>query len=142
MKELWLAHATAPVDFQAGLAACEAQGATAFVQLGAGSALLSFARGTLARPEGVSLLTTAPQEEDSTQPLLSTLGQLAVLGLPVNLLPLFEGDGRRAACLPATPIETQPYWAVERIQRQRPTGAVPPAGCCSPTSAWECPRPR
>ncbi len=118
-KEIWLRHATAPVDFVSALKSCEAQGATAYLQLGAGGALLSFAKGTVST-DGVTFLSAAATEPDGLAQLLGTLGQLAVLGAELNLLPLFEGAGRVASPLPPTPLETQPYWGIERTPRKAP----------------------
>ncbi len=123
-KDIWRTHAARPVDFVAGLKACEAAGTGTYLQLGTGGALLAFARGAVNTSGDVSLLSAAAQEPDGLAQLLTTLGQLAVLGLPVNLLPLFEGTGRRAAALPPTPLETQPYWGVER-PAHRPARAAP-----------------
>ncbi|MGQ0504148.1 MAG: type I polyketide synthase, partial [Myxococcaceae bacterium] len=133
-KEIWLGHATAPVDFQSGLRSCEQQGAKVYLQLGAGSTLLAFARGTVDK-EQARFLASASNENDGCEQLLSTLGQLAVLGVSVDLLPLFEGTDRIAATLPATPIETQAYWAVEKIARpNRAPLAVPQAAHSSAVS--------
>ncbi|HEX4381310.1 MAG TPA: type I polyketide synthase, partial [Myxococcales bacterium] len=57
IREIWLKHGTAPVDFVSALRSAAALGARVFVQAGAGGVLTSFARATL--PEGGRLLNVS-----------------------------------------------------------------------------------
>lgn len=112
-REIWVQHATSPVNFVDALQTCVDEGITHFIQVGAGGALLSFARG-VAQNANVSAL--GPNEgNDRGSMLLSALGQLWMKGVPVNAQPLLLGA--RLAVLPPTPLETQKYWAMERTPR-------------------------
>jgi 7-keto-8-aminopelargonate synthetase-like enzyme len=112
-KDVWGRHATSPVRFVDALGACVELGVSHFVQVGGGGALLSMARG-VAR-EGTIFSSLAPLEGgDGGAQLLSTLGELWLRGVPVNLSALCEGG---LILLPPTPLETQKYWAMERTTR-------------------------
>ncbi|HEY1088597.1 MAG TPA: acyltransferase domain-containing protein, partial [Archangium sp.] len=112
-RDIWVRHATAPVNFVEALETCANEGVTHFLQVGAGGALLSFARGVVT---GASVHALAPNEgADNGTMLLTALGQLWSRGVPVNALPLLSGA--RMALLPPTPLETQKYWAMERTPR-------------------------
>lgn len=120
-KGVWAKHATSPVRFVDALNTCVEQGITHFVQVGGGQALLSFARG-VARGEGMSFSSLAPSEGgDGGAQLLSTLGQLWLKGVPVDVSRLCGGS---LVILPPTPLETQKYWAMERAVRAPRTPLV------------------
>jgi acyl transferase domain-containing protein/7-keto-8-aminopelargonate synthetase-like enzyme/NAD(P)-dependent dehydrogenase (short-subunit alcohol dehydrogenase family) len=112
-KDIWLQHATSPVNFVDALQTCADEGVTHFVQVGAGGALLSFARGVAPH---ASFHALAPTEGgDAGAMFLTALGQLWARGVPVNAQPLFAGAA--LVTLPPTPLETQKYWAMERTPR-------------------------
>ncbi len=123
-KEVWVRHATAPVQFVDAIRACVDAGATDFVQVGAGGALLSFAR-AVAKDAAFWPLSTNDGGDGGAQ-WLSTLGQLWLKGVPLHARPLFDSSARLVT-LSATPLETQKYWAVERTVRPplaRPTSVA------------------
>ncbi|HEY1086647.1 MAG TPA: type I polyketide synthase, partial [Archangium sp.] len=73
-RDIWVRHATAPVNFVEALETCGEEGVTHFLQVGAGGALLSFARGVV---QGASVHALAPNEgADNGTMLLTALGQL------------------------------------------------------------------
>ncbi|MDP2276445.1 MAG: aminotransferase class I/II-fold pyridoxal phosphate-dependent enzyme [Archangium sp.] len=112
-REIWVQHATSPVNFVDALQTCVDEGVTHFIQVGAGGALLSFARGVA---QNATVFALGPNEgNDAGSMLLSALGQLWMKGVPVNAQPLLHGA--RLAILPPTPLETQKYWAMERTPR-------------------------
>jgi 8-amino-7-oxononanoate synthase len=119
IREIWLRHGTAPVDFVSALRSAAAAGASVFVQAGAGGVLTSFARATL--PEGERLLNVAlsSREPDGLAQLALSLGQLWAVGVPLDFAALFEGRSAELVTLPPTAIDTQPYWAVERPKKAR-----------------------
>lgn len=121
-REIWVRHGTSPVDFVGALEHLAHKGVQTFVQVGAGSALLAFARGTI---DGTTGLSLAPAEgDDAGEALVTTLGHLFVNGAALDLTPLF--DGAQLVALPATPLETQTYWGIERTARPpRVPSAVP-----------------
>ncbi|HZR10828.1 MAG TPA: SDR family NAD(P)-dependent oxidoreductase, partial [Myxococcales bacterium] len=116
-REIWVRHATAPVDFVAALRCASALGARIWLQVGAGGVLTAFARATLPdleRPVNVAL---ASRDEDGLAHLAFALGHLWSGGLDLDLEVLFEGRTAALVTLPPTPLETWPYWPVERPQR-------------------------
>lgn len=121
-KAIWVKHATAPVRFVDGLEACQTLGASLFVQVGAGNALTAFARGVAKGAQGFFTLG-ASDGADSVGPLFQTLAALWVKGAPVNAAPLFQRP--TMALLPPSLLETQKYWAVERVQRAARQPLVP-----------------
>jgi acyl transferase domain-containing protein/7-keto-8-aminopelargonate synthetase-like enzyme len=122
-RDVWVDHATAPVDFVAALETCVESGARLFVQVGAGNTLLSFARGVAGQDS--AFLSLAGSEADGGAQLLSTLGQLWVKGVPVNAAALFETAAPTLAMLPPTPLETQTYWGIERPVQRVSRAATP-----------------
>jgi 8-amino-7-oxononanoate synthase len=116
-REIWLRHATAPVDYVRALECCAERGAGIFVQIGAGNALLAFARGSVPDPKRCHFVAASSPEPDAGVQLLSSLAQLFVLGVPVDASALHEGRKHCMESLPATPLEKGSYWAVERLPR-------------------------
>jgi acyl transferase domain-containing protein/7-keto-8-aminopelargonate synthetase-like enzyme len=120
-KAIWVTHATAPVRFVDALETCLTQGASVFLQVGAGNALNAFARGVVkttgsTTESGNSFLTLgAGDGADSVSSFFQTLAVLWVKGVSVNVSPLFARS--TMALLPPSLLETQKYWAVERVQR-------------------------
>lgn len=128
-KDIWVKHATSPVNFVDALSAMVEQGVTQFIQVGSGGALLSFARGVA---PNAGLHALAPNEgQDAGAMFLSALGTLWTRGVPVKAEPL--APGAKLVTLPPTPLETQKYWAMERTPRApRPPLAVSPTPKSSP----------
>jgi 8-amino-7-oxononanoate synthase len=115
-RGIWVRHATAPVDFVAALHTAAALGARVFVQVGAGGVLTAFAKASIAEQDKLAVVALASRDDDGLAALNAALGQLWALGVPLDFAPLYEGRAPQLATLPPTPIETQPYWAVESAQ--------------------------
>jgi acyl transferase domain-containing protein/NAD(P)-dependent dehydrogenase (short-subunit alcohol dehydrogenase family) len=111
-RELFVRHATAPVDFVGALRRCADLGADFFLQVGAGTTLTGFAAATLGKEGQRGIRSLASVEDDGETELWRTLGHLAVLGQPIAFRLLFEGQGRAVVTLPATPLVSEPYWVV------------------------------
>ena len=112
-KDVWVRHATSPVNFVDAVQTAVDAGVTQFIQVGAGGALLSFARGV--SPDA-TLHALAPNEgNDGAAMFLGALGNLWARGVPLNAQPLFAGA--ELVTLPPTPLEVQKYWAMERTPR-------------------------
>jgi 8-amino-7-oxononanoate synthase len=125
IREIWVKHATAPVDFLGALQTAAAPapagtGARIYLQVGAGTALAGFARASLQPRDRTATAGLAAREDDGLATLASALGLLWSAGLPLDLSPLFAGREAVRALLPPSPIETQPYWVRE------PSKAVAP----------------
>ena len=116
-RDIWVRHATAPLDFVSALRSAAALGARIFVQVGAGGALSSFVRSTLPENERMVNVPLASREDDGLQQLALALGHLWAAGVDLDAAPLFEGRGAALLTLPPTPLDTQPYWAVERPEK-------------------------
>ena len=129
-RDIWVRHTTAKVDFVAALRTAASLGARVFLQVGAGGALTAFAKASV---EGrLAAISLASRDDDGLATLSAALGQLWALGVALDFAPLYEGRDPQLATLPPTPIETQPYWAVEtpmapapplQLAAQAPQGA-------------------
>lgn len=129
-KDIWVKHATSPVNFVDALSSAVEQGVTQFIQVGSGGALLSFARGVA---PNAGLHALAPNEgQDAGAMFLAALGLLWTRGVAVKAEPL--APGAKLVTLPPTPLETQKYWAVERTPRapRQPLAVSPQAPKFSP----------
>ena len=113
-RDIWVRHATAPVDFVTALRKAADLGARVFVQVGAGSVLTSFAKATLPEEQRLVNVALASRDEDGLAQLALAVGQLWSAGVSLDTAPLYEGRDARLVTLPPTPLDTQPYWAVER----------------------------
>ncbi|TMA84097.1 MAG: SDR family NAD(P)-dependent oxidoreductase, partial [Deltaproteobacteria bacterium] len=113
-REIWVQHASAPLDFVSALRSASALGARIFLQVGAGSVLTSFARAALPQEERAVNVALASRDEDGLLQLALALGHVWAAGIGLDAAPLFEGRGASLITLPPTPLDTQPYWPVER----------------------------
>lgn len=134
-RAVWERHATSPVRFVEALQRLADDGVSHFVQVGAGGALLAFARGVVPL-DGGGYSSLAPTEGgDGGAQLLGTLGALWLKGVPVRAGHLLDG---RLVTLPPTPLETQRYWVVERGTRSahRPLVSASAASASAASSAF------
>src|SRR6266446_4570635 len=115
-RDIWVRHATAPVDFVGALRSASALGARLWLQVGAGSVLTAFARATLPESERPVNVALASRDEDGLAQLAVALGQIWSAGVDLDSAALFEGRAPRLVTLPPTLLDTQPYWPVERPQ--------------------------
>jgi 8-amino-7-oxononanoate synthase len=130
LRGLWARHASSPVLFASAARAAEEAGATVFVQLYGGTSLLAMARKSMADPTSAEFIGLSAAEPDAGTTFLTGLGRLAVLGVPVDLLALFDGRAPRLVTLPPSPLATQRY-SIRASDAARPanrqTGPVTPA---------------
>ena len=136
-REVWTRHATSPVDFVGALRTCVEHGARVFVQVGAGTALLSFARGVA--PQGSTFLSLGAAEggEDGVK-LLEALGQLFALGFAVDPQALLAAGPRDYVPLPPSLLETETYWPIERAAPHAPRATLPGLAA-APAAAFPAP---
>ncbi len=118
IREIWVRHATAPVDFVSALQTSAAPppagaGARVFLTVGAGNALGAFVKGALPERDRLAEIALASREEDGLAQLALALGMLWAAGAPLSLAPIFEGTGAGPCLAPPSPVETQPYWGLE-----------------------------
>ncbi|MEY9872142.1 acyl transferase domain-containing protein [Streptacidiphilus sp. MAP12-33] len=135
LRALWAEHALAPVRFADAAVAAHAAGARVFVQLLGGSTLLSATRHSLPEQErdGAHFVALCGDEPDNCRTYLAGLGRLAVLGVPVDLTPLFDGPSPRLLSLPPSPLRTRRYWV--EAQKPRETSPFVPAPTRAPQPA-------
>ncbi|MGC4113239.1 MAG: aminotransferase class I/II-fold pyridoxal phosphate-dependent enzyme [Myxococcales bacterium] len=117
-REIFVKHATSQVDFQGTLARCQEKGAEYFLEVGAGNTLTSFAANTLDPASFRGAGSMAAAEDDRGLEMYRTLGQLAVLGQPIQYEKLYPKSQRQVVTLPAAPLVRERYWAT------RATGAA------------------
>ena len=114
VRELWVRHATAPVDFVSALQRASLEGARLWLQVSAGNVLASFAKATLPESERAAAISLAGREDDGLFALGSAVGLIWAAGVPLDARALLQPDEARLVTLPPTPIETQPYWGIEK----------------------------
>jgi 8-amino-7-oxononanoate synthase len=110
-REVFLRHATSPVDFVRALEQCREAGADLYLQVGAGGPLAAFARGVLPRDHRGIYTLAGREDDDDGASLLDTLAQLWVVGVDIDVRPMTA-----AAPLPSLPPSVLPredYWPVK-----------------------------
>jgi 8-amino-7-oxononanoate synthase len=126
-RELWVRHATAKVDFISALRGAAGLGARVFLQVGAGGVLTAFAKATLPEEQRLANVALASRDDDGLAQLALAVGHLWTTGAAVDTAPLYEGRDAQLVTLPPTPLDTQPYWAVERPAVPAPPIELPRA---------------
>ncbi len=109
-------HAQSPVLWTDALALAKDAGADIFLQVAAGGPLISFVRGTLPGVPAVSL--ASKDDGDGGASLLEGLGQLFVLGVDVDVLPITGASP--IASVPPSILPREVYWIVG----DRPVDAI------------------
>ncbi|MEH2032454.1 MAG: beta-ketoacyl synthase N-terminal-like domain-containing protein, partial [Nostoc sp.] len=114
--EYWSRHILSPVNFAASMQTLHQQGYEVFLECSPQPILLGMGRQCLPDNSGVWLPSLRMGQEDWQQ-MLSSLGQLYVLGAKVNWVG-FESDYRRRKVkLPTYPFQRQQYWVETPPQR-------------------------
>ncbi|QLE45712.1 type I polyketide synthase (plasmid) [Nostoc sp. C052] len=114
--EYWSRHILAPVNFAASMQTLHQQGYEVFLECSPQPILLGMGRQCLPDNSGIWLPSLRMGQEDWQQ-MLSSLGQLYVLGAKVNWVG-FESDYRRRKVkLPTYPFQRQQYWVETPPQR-------------------------
>jgi malonyl CoA-acyl carrier protein transacylase len=114
--EYWSRHILSPVNFAASMQTLHQQGYEVFLECSPQPILLGMGRQCLLDNSGVWLPSLRMGQEDWQQ-MLSSLGQLYVLGAKVNWVG-FESDYRRRKVkLPTYPFQRQQYWVETPPQR-------------------------
>ncbi len=122
-RAVFLEHATRPVVFTSALSQCLDAGANAFLQVGAGGPLASFARGLPGDLRGVWTLASL-EDDDGGVSLLDTLAQLWVAGAQLD--PSAITAAAPPVLLPPTPLPRESYWVVkDDVTRSLTLSATP-----------------
>ena len=114
IRRIWVEHATAPIDFVEALRRAAAEGGRVWLNVGSGTTLSAFAKASLPPEQRIAQLGLAGRDDDGLAGFAQAIGLLWTVGIPLEPLALFDGRAAQLVTLPPTPIETQPYWAVER----------------------------
>jgi acyl transferase domain-containing protein/acyl carrier protein/protein-L-isoaspartate O-methyltransferase len=107
--EYWVRQTREAVQFAAGLGTLQAQGATAYVEVGPGSTLVGLGRRAAAEGSEAAWLPSL-REGREWETLLGALGSLYVRGAAVDWAGYDRGYARRKVSLPTYPFQRQRYW--------------------------------
>ncbi|MCE7002129.1 aminotransferase class I/II-fold pyridoxal phosphate-dependent enzyme [Kibdelosporangium philippinense] len=119
LRSCWRRHCSSPVRFGAAIRVAAESGNRVFVQAFGGNGLLAMARRSVPDPASHHFVSLSGAEPDEGRTFLLGLGRLVALGIPVDLLPLFEEAERDLVTLPASPLVTQPY-TIRKAEPGRP----------------------
>jgi acyl transferase domain-containing protein/acyl carrier protein len=116
----WWRNVRSPVQFSAGIQHLLAQGYSVFLEVGPHPVLSSYMMECMAEKNG-QVLPSLRRNTDELPQLLSSLGMLYTLGLPVNWQH-FAAGGKQVS-LPAYPWQKKSYWTTpkntgQHIQRK------------------------
>ncbi|MFF8772951.1 type I polyketide synthase [Kitasatospora sp. NPDC015120] len=118
--EYWVRHVRGTVRFADAVTALEAQGVTAFLEVGPGG-LTPMVQETL--PEAVAVpVLRADRAEDAA--LTTALAELHTRGVALDWDAVFAGRGARRVDLPTYAFQHERYW----LESGRPVGDVTAAG--------------
>ncbi|MGP6156223.1 MAG: amino acid adenylation domain-containing protein [Vulcanimicrobiaceae bacterium] len=126
--EYWARHCREPVRFADGLATLIAGGATALLEVGAGSALATFALQGAAKGSSCTIAGSLPsnaRETGDLEAMLESLGRLWIAGITPDWQALHDGTARRIS-LPTYPFERARHWIEAPQPKVNPSLAAPP----------------
>ncbi|MFT7518925.1 MAG: 8-amino-7-oxononanoate synthase [Kiritimatiellia bacterium] len=110
-RDIFMRHATSPVEFVRALHQCRDAGADLYLQVGAGGPLASFARGALPRDHKGVLTLAGKRDDDGGRSILQTLGQLWTLGVNIDVSAI--NQAALPSSLPPTVLPREPYWVIK-----------------------------
>ncbi|MEQ9237079.1 SDR family NAD(P)-dependent oxidoreductase [Coleofasciculus sp. E2-BRE-01] len=109
----WARHLRQTVKFSAGITQLLCEPNHIFLEVGAGRTLSTLVKKHFNRADEPMILSSLrhPQEEYSdVKFLLSTLGKLWLMGVPVDWSSFYASEHRHRLPLPTYPFERQRYW--------------------------------
>ncbi len=121
LPEFWVRHVKSPVRFQEGMEALNGEGCDVFLELGPTPVLLGMARRFL-KTKTTAWLPSLRQGQGDLQALLSSLGELYVLGAPLDWAAIYGRSGRRVR-LPHYPFQREHFWYERRPGATRAAGS-------------------
>ncbi|MGV9855389.1 type I polyketide synthase, partial [Streptomyces sp. NPDC003442] len=110
--EYWVRHVREAVRFADGVRSLQAQGVTAYLEVGPDGVLSAMARDCLTN-ESVSAPAVVPvlrKGRPDAQALMAALTEAHVHGVTVDWERVFDGRGARTVELPTYPFQRQRYW--------------------------------
>ncbi|HEX9918267.1 MAG TPA: SDR family NAD(P)-dependent oxidoreductase, partial [Pyrinomonadaceae bacterium] len=115
--DYWVAHVRQPVRFAAGMESVARAGVDAYVEIGPKPILLQMGRQCLPETQGVWLPSW--RRGGGWQELLTSLGELHLLGLPVNWFGFDAPYERRRVPLPTYPWKRRRHWVDAPARQQQ-----------------------
>ena len=110
-RDVFLRHATSPVEFVRALEQCREAGANLYLQVGAGGPLAAFARGSLPRDHRGILTLAGKQDDDGGRTVLETLAQLWTLGVDIDVTAITAAEPLPS--LPPSVLPREDYWLIK-----------------------------
>ena len=110
--QYWVEHVRQPVLFAKGVQTTESLGAAVFVEVGPGGGLMAAVEQSLTNPtsEPAAAVTTLVKDRAEVDSLLSALGRLFSVGVPVNWVGALSDSGGRRVALPTYGFVRRRFW--------------------------------
>ncbi|WP_425587944.1 type I polyketide synthase, partial [Streptomyces marokkonensis] len=130
--EYWVRHVREAVRFLDGIRTLEAEGVTAFLELGPDGVLSAMAQDCVTSDSGeITFVPALRKNREEPESLLTALAELHVRGKAVDWQAYFAGTGARRVDLPTYAFQHERYWP-----RAAPVPvAVPADGGLDPVGA-------
>ncbi len=106
----WVTHARKPVRFAEAITTLEAQGTSAYLELGPDPVLCAMAEQTLGEEGQGALIATLREGRGEADALALCLASAHANGAQVNWESLFKGTGAKRVPLPTYPFQRKRYW--------------------------------
>ncbi len=106
----WVTHARQPVRFADAIATLEAQGTSAYLELGPDPVLCAMAEQCLGEEDQGALIATLREGRDEADALALSLAAAHANGAKLNWEDLFKGTGAKRVPLPTYPFQRKRYW--------------------------------
>jgi len=127
----WAGQLRRTVRFGEAVETAIRNGATTFLEVGPGQALIQLVRQQSSKPNGLTVLTSlGPQDGNPAdfESMLASLGRLWLNGIEPNWSGFSSNEKRRRIALPTYPFERKSYWIAAPAQGKNvPVFSVPDA---------------